>query len=114
MQIKILSPLWGHEHLEYTAFLDKMRDAGYDGFDTWFPDNGSEKKLLFDYLQKHEMYIVTHQHQAEGIHFEDFKNSFKKNLQRCAEPAPMLINSHTGKGKLSRPGRAKPGRTGSF
>lgn len=30
MQVKILSPLWGHEHLECLVFLDKMNDAGYE------------------------------------------------------------------------------------
>ena len=28
MEIKVLSPLWGHEQLEYRTFLDKMRVAG--------------------------------------------------------------------------------------
>jgi sugar phosphate isomerase/epimerase len=97
MNIKILSPLWGHEHLKYSAFLDKMKDAGYDGFDTWVPDDESEKKQLFNYLQKHEMYIVTHQHQAFGNNFHEFKKSFLKYLNICAEPNPILINSHTGK-----------------
>ncbi|GEO10156.1 sugar phosphate isomerase/epimerase [Segetibacter aerophilus] len=101
MTIKILSPLWGHEHLEYKLFLDKMREAGYDGFDTWVPENSNEKKLLFDYLQKHEMYIVTHQHQAAGDTFEAFKSSFAKNLKICAEPKPILINSHTGRDYFS-------------
>lgn len=101
MQIKILAPLWGHEHLEYGAFLNKMRFAGYDGFDTWIPDDANEKKLLFDYLQQHEMYIVTHQHQAGGETFEAFKTSFRKNLYACAEPAPILINSHTGRDYFS-------------
>ena len=101
MQIKILSPLWGHEHLEYKVFLDKMRDAGYDGYDTWIPDNATDKTRLFDYLQQHEMYIVTHQHQAEGKDFEEFKSSFKKNLHTCAEPNPILINSHTGRDYFS-------------
>lgn len=101
MQIKILSPLWGQEHLEYQVFLDKMRAAGYDGFDTWIPDDANEKKMLFDYLQKHEMSIVTHQHQAKGKDFNDFKSSFKKRLLHCAEPSPILINSHTGKDYFS-------------
>lgn len=101
MQIKILSPLWGHEHLEYKVFLDKMREAGYDGYDTWIPDNVDEKKLLFDYLQKHEMYIVTHQHQAQGKDFDEFKSSFNRNLNLCAEPNPILINSHTGRDYFS-------------
>jgi hypothetical protein len=101
MEIKVLSPLWGHEQLEYKMFLDKMRMAGYDGFDTWVPEDAGEKKLLFDYLQTHQMYIVTHQHQAAGKNFTEFKSSFKKNLYRCAEPEPLLINSHTGRDYFS-------------
>ena len=97
MNIKILSPLWGHEHLKYSTFLDKMKNAGYDGFDTWIPEDKEKKKLLFDYLQKHEMCIVAHQHQANGNSFAEFKKSFLKYLIICAEPDPILINSHTGK-----------------
>lgn len=97
MQIKILSPLWGHEHLNIRVFLDKMRGAGYDGYDTWIPEKAPEKKILYDYLQKHEMFIVTHQHRAEGKQFHEFKSSFKKQLIECAEPSPVLINSHTGR-----------------
>ena len=101
MQIKILCPLWGHEHLEYKVFLDKVRESGYDGFDTWIPQDAHEKKLLFDYLQTHEMNIVAHQHEARGSNFEDFKTSFLKNLHACAEPCPILINSHTGRDYFS-------------
>lgn len=97
MKIKILSPLWGHEDLKLEVFLNKMKDAGYDGFDIWLPDNEKEKKLLFNYLQKHEMYIVTHQHQAYGSNFRQFKSSYLNFLNICAEPDPILINSHTGR-----------------
>ncbi|WP_411273103.1 sugar phosphate isomerase/epimerase [Daejeonella sp.] len=97
MNIKILSPLWGHENLEYGVFLDKVKNAGYDGFDTWIPEDKKEKKLLFDYLQKHEMYIVAHQHQANGKNFTEFKKSFLGYLNICAEADPILINSHTGR-----------------
>ena len=75
--------------------------AGYDGFDTCVPENAILKKQLFDYLQKHEMYIVTHQHQANGNTFKEFKSSFLKNLAICAEPEPVLINSHTGRDYFS-------------
>jgi sugar phosphate isomerase/epimerase len=101
MKIKILSPLWGHEHLQYEVFLDKMKNAGYDGFDTWVPGDALEKKLLYDYLQKHEMYIVTHQHQVSGNTFDEFKSSYLKSLHDCAEPNPVLINSHTGRDYFS-------------
>ncbi len=101
MKIKILSPLWGHEHISQPDFLEKIRLAGYDGFDMWLPEDRLLKKQLFDYLQRYEMYIVTHQHQASGATFRDFKLSFKKNLSICAEPKPLLINSHTGRDYFS-------------
>jgi len=97
MKIKILSPLWGHEHLELPVFLDKIRMAGYDGIDTSIPTKAIKKKQLLDYLQKHEMCIVAHEYQAEGRNFTEFKESYKKNLYYCAESNPVLINSHTGR-----------------
>lgn len=101
MEIKILSPVWGHEHIEQREFLDKVRLAGYDGIDTWLPDDVKQKHELYNYLQKQEMVIVTHQHQATGNTFEEFKSSFVKKLAICAEPNPILINSHTGKDYFS-------------
>jgi sugar phosphate isomerase/epimerase len=101
MEIKILCPLWGHEHLDLKTFLDKIRNAGYNGIDTWVPQDANDKKLLYDYLQQHEMHIVTHQHEAYGDTFKEFKTSFKQNLHKCAEPGPILINSHTGRDYFS-------------
>jgi sugar phosphate isomerase/epimerase len=101
MKIKILSPLWGHEHLPLEKFLHKIKDAGYDGIDTWLPGNPADKKLLFDFLQKHDMCLVSHQHEAQGATFKEFKASYIKNLFSCAEPGPLLINSHTGRDYFS-------------
>jgi hypothetical protein len=97
MQVKLLSPLWGHEHLPLQTFLDKVRQAGYDGIDTWMPENADDKRLLFDYLQQHQLSIVTHQHRATGNTYKEVRVAFLKELQECAEPQPILINSHTGR-----------------
>jgi hypothetical protein len=101
MEIKILCPLWGHEHLPIQVFLDKINAVGFDGVDTWLPADNADKKLLYDYLQKKEMFIVTHQHEAAGSTFKKFKESFSANLIKCAEPKPVLINSHTGRDHFS-------------
>lgn len=101
MKIKLLCPLWGHEHLPLEFFLHKIKTAGYDGIDTWIPDKATDKKILYNYLQQHEMHIVTHQHSANGSTFNKFRFSFIKNLYKCAEPGPILINSHTGKDYFS-------------
>jgi hypothetical protein len=97
MEIKILSPQWGHEHMPVTAFMDMIRQAGYDGVDTWIPRYKEEKRLLYNYLQKYQLYLVAHQHEAQGSTFRKFKSSFVRNLQQCAQHVPMLINSHTGR-----------------
>jgi len=97
MEVKILCPLWGHEHLSLKAFLDKIRVAGYDGIETWLPANPADRHLLYDYVQRHELCLVTHQHSAEGRSFTEFRQSFLHNLEACAESRPLLINSHTGR-----------------
>ncbi|MCX2452037.1 hypothetical protein OQX61_12265 [Pedobacter sp. PLR] len=96
MMIKILCPTWGLQAMGFRQMLDRIKNAGYDGLDTWIPDDSVEKKVLFDYLQKNELLIVAHQHQARGSTFKAFQTSFLKELRRCAEPGPVLINSHTG------------------
>lgn len=97
MEIKILSPLWGHEHLQMKQFLTKITEAGYDGMDTWIPAEAAEQKSLLDHMQKHQMHLVVHQHEANGNSFKEFRDSFAANLVRCATLNPLLINSHTGK-----------------
>ncbi len=46
--------------------LNRIKNAGYDGLDTWIPDDLAEKKILFDHLQKNELLLVAHQHQARA------------------------------------------------
>jgi sugar phosphate isomerase/epimerase len=101
MEIKILCPLWGHEHLDLTDFCQKIREAGYDGIDTWIPENPVLKRQLFDALEKYELLLISHQHQAKGDDFPAFKNSFLHYLELSAEGNPLLINSHTGKDYFS-------------
>ena len=39
MELKFLCPQWGHEHLDAEAFMSKVKEAGYDGVDTWVPES---------------------------------------------------------------------------
>lgn len=101
MEIKILCPLWGHEHLDITDFCRKIREAGYDGIDTWIPEDPAIKRKLFDALEDFELLLISHQHQAKGSDFGSFKASFLRYLEWSAEGNPLLINSHTGKDYFS-------------
>lgn len=102
MDIKILSPQWGHEHLSVDEFIGKIVDAGYDGIDTWLPPDVKTKKILLDQIEKKGLVFVAHQHEATGDNFKQFQSSFKRNLKACAETSPVLINSHTGRDYFTR------------
>lgn len=101
MEIKILAPLWGHEHLDITTFCHRIKAAGYDGIDTWIPQDPAIRKQLFDALQKEELLLISHQHQASGADFDAFKTSFLHYLEYSAQGGPVLMNCHTGKDYFS-------------
>lgn len=94
MEIKILCPTWGMEHLNCNAMLRKILKAGYDGIDTWIPRELSDKKTLFNFLSSHDLTLVTRQYRADGPTFNAFTRSFLQELKSCAEPAPVCFMSH--------------------
>ncbi|HEX3933269.1 MAG TPA: hypothetical protein VHW43_01230 [Puia sp.] len=97
MDIKILCPLWGHEHVETGVFIDRVKAAGYHGLDAWIPEDRAARKTFLDQLEQNELLFIVQQHQAGGETFAAFKESFLHYLGLCAEARPMLINSHTGR-----------------
>jgi sugar phosphate isomerase/epimerase len=97
MQIKILATLWGHESQDITTYCHRIKEAGYDGIDAWLPDDAGVRKKFFDVLEKEELILITHQHQAHGADFETFKRSFLDYLEFSAQGGPILMNCHTGK-----------------
>ena len=97
MQIKILCPQWGHEHLETEAFFAKVKETGYDGVDTWLPENLVERTKFIRLLNEYDLDMVSHQHQAKGKNIDGFCKSFEYYLNLSLESNPILINSHSGR-----------------
>lgn len=101
MEIRILSALWGYEEQPLEAILDRIAAAGYDGVDTFMPDEPAARKQLLAALRARNLCLVVQQHQAQGESFDAFKASFLRYLELSAEGAPLLINSHTGRDYFS-------------
>jgi sugar phosphate isomerase/epimerase len=97
MQLKILCPQWGHEHLPVEQFFEKVKAAGYDGVDTWLPENKEARKKFIGLLHSYDLLIVAHQHQAKGSSISTFCQSFEDYLHMAMECGPLLINSHSGR-----------------
>ena len=97
MQLKILCPQWGSEDLPIEDFFSKVKNAGYDGIDTWLPEVKEERSKFIRLLNEYNLSIVSHQHQAHGNPISEFCKSFEYYLQISSECNPILINSHSGR-----------------
>src|SRR5690242_16020900 len=101
MQIKILSSLWGYEHVDLETMLNRIRAAGFDGVDTAVPPDAGQRDALLSLLASNRLCLVVQQHQAEGTTFEAYRDSFSGWLEKSAAAKPLLINCHTGRDYFS-------------
>jgi sugar phosphate isomerase/epimerase len=97
MELLILCPQWGHEHLSPEVFLSRVKEAGFDGVDTWMPEEKEERKKFIQLLKQYKLAIVSHQHQAKGDDIKTFCKSFEYYLNVSLECEPLSINSHSGR-----------------
>ncbi|OOQ56761.1 sugar phosphate isomerase/epimerase family protein [Mucilaginibacter pedocola] len=101
MEVLILAPQWGFEHLPAEEFIIKIKDAGFDGIDTWMPEDEQERKEFVKLIEQYKLPIVSHQHQAKGNNINEFCRSFEYYLNISMECNPILINSHSGRDYFS-------------
>lgn len=97
MDIKILCPVWGHEGVPIEEFALRVKEAGFDGLDTWVPADRAGRQRLHRVIRELGLVWVSHQWQAAGETARAFEDSFRRFLEISAEGEPLLINSHTGR-----------------
>jgi len=97
MRLLLLCPQWGQEHLPVDRFLSNVKEAGYDGVETWMPESAAGRKELISLLGTYNLPVVSHQHQASGKDIQSFCRSFEYYLNVSLECAPLFINSHSGR-----------------
>lgn len=101
MKLLTLCPQWGSEHLPLEDFFIKVKESGYDGIDTWMPEDVNERKKIISLLAEYQLVIVSHQHQAQGNTIDKFCKSLEYYLSVSIECNPLLINSHSGRDYFS-------------
>lgn len=97
MKLLMLCTQWGHENLPVEEFFIKVKEAGYDGVDTWLPEDKNERNNFISLLNKYQLAIVSHQHQAKGNSINEYIKSLEYYLALSLECNPLLINSHSGR-----------------
>lgn len=91
----IFATNWGYTG-SWDEFCYKIRTAGYDGCEIWWPGDTTEQKKLFDALTKYNLKIGF----LCGSGEKDFAKHEAQFLQFVTEASaakPVYINCHSGK-----------------
>jgi sugar phosphate isomerase/epimerase len=102
MKLLILCTQWGMQEMALETFFSKVVNAGYDGIDTWIPEDATEKRKFLYLLNEFKLPLVCHQLQAKGTSIKEYCKSFEYYLNLSMECDPVLINSHTGRDYFTR------------
>jgi sugar phosphate isomerase/epimerase len=99
MRIKYFCPLWGSEHLPWEIFLEKVKGAGYNGIEAFFPLNlqDSEKSKIKRLLQAFELELIGQHCQTTDLVLKKHLEVYEAHLQNLAYFEPIFINSQTGR-----------------
>ena len=97
MQIHFLCTSWGNE-LPVEEFVQKVRNAGYDGVEMSLPnDDETLKRRILDAISGAGLLFVGHHSDTVTVDFEKHKSEFLSRLRNITDSNPLLINSQTGK-----------------
>lgn len=98
----ILATNWGYEGT-LDSFCNKVKQAGYDGIEMWWPMDQKEQQLLFDTLKKYDLaigFLCGVAEEDATKHFAAFKNMVNSLLDNTQQK-PLYINCHSGKDYFS-------------
>jgi sugar phosphate isomerase/epimerase len=77
-------------------FASKIKQAGYDGMEVWWPTDEKNRNELLEALNKHKLQVGF----LVGSGERDFQKhlaQFQQNLSAAAKAKPVYINCHSGK-----------------
>ena len=91
----IFATNWGFSG-SWDEFATKIKHAGYDGMEVWWPADEKDRTELFEALTRHKLqygFLV-------GSGEKDFQKhlaQFQQNVSAAAKAKPVYINCHSGK-----------------
>lgn len=91
----IFATNWGFSG-SWDEFALKVKQAGYDGMEIWWPGDEKDRNELFAALDKHKLKIGF----LVGGGDKDFQKhlaQFQHSLSAAAKAKPVYINCHSGK-----------------
>jgi len=95
----IFATNWGFTG-SWDEFASKIKQAGYDGAELWWPTDEKSRNELYAALEKYKLKVGF----LVGSGERDFQKhliQFQQNLSAAAKARPVYINCHSGKDYFS-------------
>ena len=86
---------WGFEE-GTEVFIKKAKAYGYDGIETWAPNDKQKQIQILKWLKENNMKIIFLCGSNPSLPFEKSLSNYKEYLKNTLELSPIAINSHTG------------------
>ncbi len=101
-ELKLLATNWGFEGT-MDAYCEKVKKAGYDGIEIWWPMEKPDQNELFTALKKYNLEVgfLCAGHQSN---YNENLQAFKQMTEAAATnpvQKPLYINCHSGKDYFS-------------
>lgn len=94
-QLQFFQTDWGRS-ISWDVFCKKAKEAGYDGLETWFPNDENAKKELKAALEKYDLEVGFLNGTNKSLPFEESLKSYTENFKSIIAWNPAYINCHTG------------------
>ena len=101
-ELKLLATNWGFEG-SVDEYCSKVKQAGYDGIEIWWPMEKTEQDELFSALKKYNLevgFLCGAQQSNYGEHLEYFRKMIDAAASNKIQN-PLYINCHSGKDYFS-------------
>lgn len=99
LDIKFFCTNWGMQE-PWDSFCSRVKEAGYDGVETWLPGSEDERTAMFSAFEKYGLEFIF-LNSGSGKDFDAYLENFRENLRRVVSYKPVLVNCHTGKDHFS-------------
>jgi sugar phosphate isomerase/epimerase len=97
MDILFFCTRWGAEQIPWDAFLQQVKNAGYDGVETSFTLDEKENEEIIDKARQYNLKVIAQQWDSVEPDFKKHKKEYADRLKVMANLDPLFITSHSGK-----------------
>lgn len=103
MHIKFYYPRWGSEHIPWSEFSQKVKQAGFDGVEVYPLATPHEKADMLQSFEENGLeFSLLHAEMVEGRNVERYKQALERNLRELITYQtkgikPEFITTQTGR-----------------